>query len=81
MISLTEIRRIVAAHEALPEDRRMFHDPPKLEIVQHCFDCGQTMEPIVVGWDLLYDAAKGTDGLPVRIATVCDGCRSEGGQS
>ena len=81
MISLTEIRRIVAEYDALPEKLRVFHDPPKLEIKRHCIECGQDLQPLIVGWDLLKDAAHGKDGLPVRITTVCDHCQSEEGQS
>ncbi len=80
MMSLTEIRQIVAEHDAMPKGDRMFHDPPKIEIPHHCIECGQDIEPVVFGWDLLREAAKGDDGLPVRIGTICERCQKEGGQ-
>lgn len=81
MMTPNEISRIVAEHYAMSEDRRVFHDPPKIAIPQHCMECGQDMLPVVFGWDLLKDAAIRGDGLPVRIATICDRCQGEGGQS
>lgn len=81
MMSIDEIRRIVAEHDALPEDRRVFHDPPKIEVPQHCMECGQDMVPCLFGWDLLRDTATQEDGrLPVRIGTICERCQKEGGQ-
>ena len=79
MMSLNEIRRIVAEHDDLPRDRRIFHDPPKIEIPQHCINCGQDIDPFVVGWELLREVVAGEElGLPVRIGAVCDGCQKEG---
>ena len=76
MMSLNEIKRIVAEHAALPRDRRVFHDPPKIEIPQHCIECGQDIDSFLVGWELLREVAAGDDGLPVRIGAVCDGCQT-----
>ena len=80
MMSLNEIKRIVAEHDNVPRDRRVFHDPPKIEIPQHCMECGQDIDPFLVGWPLLRKVAHSNEelGLPVRISTVCDGCQKEG---
>ena len=78
MLSLDDIKRIVAEYDALPHYERVFTDPPLIEIPQHCIECGQDIEPVVFGWDLLQEVADSDDGLPVRIGTVCDGCRKEG---
>ena len=75
--SQRELQQIVEAHEAINPQRRMMHNPPKIEIPQHCMECGQDMEPIVVGWDLLREAAEGDDGLPVRVTTICNGCHQK----
>lgn len=77
-ISIDEIRQIVADHDDLPEDRRVFDDPPMIEVPQHCTECGQNTDSVVFGWDLLRDTALLGGGLPVYIGTICDRCQQEG---
>ncbi len=77
-----EIQALVEFHNSLPEDKRLLHDPPTIEITRYCMECTTELDPFVVGWTELERAAEDGEWIPVRMGvgscvTCCPGVNDE----
>ncbi len=73
-----ELVEAVTKHRGLASDAQMFDDPPSVSIRYVCGDCGITMAPVQLGWELITQAID--DGLPIPdepVISTCDKCEKE----
>ncbi len=76
-MQLEEIKRHLAARAALPEEERIFQDPPVLTITRRCI-CGRDVGPYICGWDEMVRAAEREEAIPTHMEVrKCSRCEPE----